>query len=83
MFVKHIYKNYDSAHLFPFLAPRRPASSTIRTAACNTHRGNTLRFEALGFGVRIGIEEQALREGLQGYEDYARRVRWRLVPFVW
>jgi protein-S-isoprenylcysteine O-methyltransferase Ste14 len=38
---------------------------------------------ALSFAVRIGVEEKALREGLQGYEDYARRVRWRLVPFVW
>jgi protein-S-isoprenylcysteine O-methyltransferase Ste14 len=33
--------------------------------------------------VRIGIEEQTLRLGLAGYDDYARRVRWRLVPFVW
>jgi protein-S-isoprenylcysteine O-methyltransferase Ste14 len=38
---------------------------------------------ALGFGLRIGIEEKALREGLQGYEDYARNVPWRLIPFVW
>ena len=43
----------------------------------------TVALVALGFGVRIGIEEKALREGLQGYEDYARRVRWRLLPFVW
>ena len=35
------------------------------------------------FGVRIGIEEQALRTGLDGYDDYARRVRWRLIPFIW
>jgi protein-S-isoprenylcysteine O-methyltransferase Ste14 len=43
----------------------------------------TVPLVALGFAVRIGIEEKALREGLQGYDDYARRVRWRLVPFVW
>jgi protein-S-isoprenylcysteine O-methyltransferase Ste14 len=43
----------------------------------------TVPLVALGFGVRIGVEEKALREGLQGYEDYARRVRWRLVPYVW
>ncbi|MBR1122301.1 isoprenylcysteine carboxylmethyltransferase family protein [Bradyrhizobium lablabi] len=38
---------------------------------------------ALLFGIRIGIEEKTLRTGLEGYDDYANRVRWRLVPFVW
>jgi protein-S-isoprenylcysteine O-methyltransferase Ste14 len=38
---------------------------------------------AFGFAIRIRVEEKALREGLQGYADYARRVRWRLIPFVW
>jgi protein-S-isoprenylcysteine O-methyltransferase Ste14 len=33
--------------------------------------------------IRIGIEEQTLRRGLEGYDDYARRVAYRLVPFVW
>jgi len=33
--------------------------------------------------IRIGIEEKTLRMGLEGYDDYARRVRWRLVPLVW
>jgi protein-S-isoprenylcysteine O-methyltransferase Ste14 len=28
-------------------------------------------------------EERALRAELTGYEDYAARVRYRLVPFVW
>lgn len=28
-------------------------------------------------------EERMLREGLAGYDDYARRVRWRLAPGVW
>ena len=43
----------------------------------------TVPLVAFGFAVRIGIEEKALRDGLQGYDDYARRLRWRLVPFVW
>lgn len=38
---------------------------------------------ALLLGIRIGVEEQTLRRGLAGYDDYARRVRWRLVPFIW
>ena len=38
---------------------------------------------ALGFAIRIRIEERTLREGLPGYDDYARHVRWRLFPGVW
>jgi len=35
-------------------------------------------------GIRIGIEEKdaALRLGLDGYDEYVHRVRWRLIPFV-
>jgi protein-S-isoprenylcysteine O-methyltransferase Ste14 len=38
---------------------------------------------ALLLAVRIQIEEKALRAGLKGYEDYARRVRYRLIPLIW
>jgi protein-S-isoprenylcysteine O-methyltransferase Ste14 len=34
-------------------------------------------------GIRIQIEEKALRAGLEGYDDYAARVRHRLIPLVW
>jgi protein-S-isoprenylcysteine O-methyltransferase Ste14 len=40
-------------------------------------------FFGLLLGIRIGIEERTLRMGLEGYDDYARRVRWRLIPFIW
>ena len=33
--------------------------------------------------VRIVLEERMLRARLPGYADYAREVRWRLVPGVW
>ena len=33
--------------------------------------------------IRIFIEERALRKGLPGYSEYAARVRYRLVPYVW
>jgi protein-S-isoprenylcysteine O-methyltransferase Ste14 len=33
--------------------------------------------------ARIEVEERTLRETLPGYGDYTRRVRHRLVPFVW
>ena len=36
-----------------------------------------------GFALRIGYEEDVLRRELAGYEDYMKRVRWRLVPGVW
>ncbi len=38
---------------------------------------------ALLLGIRIGIEERALRTGLEGYDEYARLVRRRLIPFIW
>jgi protein-S-isoprenylcysteine O-methyltransferase Ste14 len=38
---------------------------------------------AILLGVRIRIEEKALRAGLAGYDDYMERVRYRLVPRVW
>ena len=43
----------------------------------------TVPILTLLLGIRIGIEEQALRSGLEGYDDYARRVPWRLIPLVW
>jgi protein-S-isoprenylcysteine O-methyltransferase Ste14 len=33
--------------------------------------------------VRTAWEDRLLRGELQGYEDYARRVRWRLAPGFW
>jgi protein-S-isoprenylcysteine O-methyltransferase Ste14 len=35
------------------------------------------------FAIRIHIEEQTLRRELQGYNEYAARVRYRLIPRVW
>lgn len=32
--------------------------------------------------VRSIGEEQMLREELEGYDDYTKRVRWRLIPYV-
>lgn len=33
--------------------------------------------------VRTVLEDKTLREELEGYADYARRVRYRLVPGLW
>jgi protein-S-isoprenylcysteine O-methyltransferase Ste14 len=35
------------------------------------------------FGVRAVLEEETLKRELQGYADYARRVRFRLIPGIW
>ena len=43
----------------------------------------TVPIFALLLAIRIGIEEKTLRMGLKGYADYARRVRWRLIPLIW
>ena len=32
---------------------------------------------------RIRNEEQVLEEGLEGYAEYKKRVRWKVIPFVW
>lgn len=32
---------------------------------------------------RIQNEEKVLEEGLQGYADYKKRVKYRMIPFVW
>lgn len=32
---------------------------------------------------RIKNEEQVLTEGLAGYAEYKKRVRYRLIPFIW
>lgn len=32
---------------------------------------------------RIGSEEEFLEKNLEGYADYKKKVRFRLVPFVW
>jgi protein-S-isoprenylcysteine O-methyltransferase Ste14 len=38
---------------------------------------------AIGICIRIPGEEHELRRHLAGYDDYAARVRYRLVPLIW
>ncbi len=33
--------------------------------------------------VRIINEEKVLSEGLEGYEEYKKKVKYRIIPFVW
>jgi len=37
----------------------------------------------LALVVRIGDEEQLLKQELEGYSEYAQKVHYRLVPYVW
>jgi protein-S-isoprenylcysteine O-methyltransferase Ste14 len=34
-------------------------------------------------GLRILVEEQFLRRELKGYDAYTKRIRYRLIPFLW
>lgn len=38
---------------------------------------------ALAFVYRAANEDRFLHENLEGYADYARRVRYRLIPRIW
>jgi protein-S-isoprenylcysteine O-methyltransferase Ste14 len=38
---------------------------------------------AIGIGIRVVGEERMLRQALTGYDDYARQVRFRMVPGLW
>jgi protein-S-isoprenylcysteine O-methyltransferase Ste14 len=38
---------------------------------------------AIGIGIRVVGEERMPRRELTGYDDYARRVRFRMVPGLW
>jgi len=33
--------------------------------------------------IRTSLEDQTLQEELQGYRDYAQRVRYRLIPGIY
>lgn len=33
--------------------------------------------------TRIGNEEKVLEQGLKGYTDYKKKVKYRLLPFIW
>jgi protein-S-isoprenylcysteine O-methyltransferase Ste14 len=35
------------------------------------------------FTIRIALEEKTLRTALKGYDDYAARVRYRVIPLIW
>ncbi len=74
----------------PYAIVRHPLDfgALITMAATSLALGSwwglaTVPLVALGFAIRIRIEERTLREGLPGYDEYARHVRWRLFPRVW
>lgn len=37
----------------------------------------------VGLGLRAVLEERTLAAGLEGYADYLRQVRYRLIPYLW
>lgn len=43
----------------------------------------TMLFFLFVFYFRIRNEEEVLSEGLGGYSDYMKKVKYRLIPFIW
>ena len=36
-----------------------------------------------GIAKRIKNEEKVLEEGLEGYVEYKKKVKYRILPFIW
>jgi hypothetical protein len=61
------------------LKPKTRVLCRIKT--CGKIVRGRARFGALV--LRILVEERFLRRELKGYDAYMKRVRYRLVPYVW
>ena len=33
--------------------------------------------------LRMRNEEQVLEQGLEGYRDYKKKVRYKVIPYIW
>jgi len=74
----------------PYALVRHPmyASATVYLVGIPLALGSYWGFLALGLMLpflvwRLFDEERLLARELPGYTDYQRRVRYRLVPFIW
>lgn len=71
-YVRH--PGYSGAMLFTILSPIALGSMLALIPAVLTAAALTLR---------TALEDATLRKELNGYADYARRVRYRLAPWLW
>ena len=56
----------------------------FQSVATNTFASTMVRIQTDFFmAVRIIGEERMLVNELEGYGDYKKKVRYRLIPFVW
>ena len=60
---------------------RGAVEPSVETAASS--EGALAAVSVAALVVRTALEDRFLRAGLDGYEAYAARVRFRLVPGVW
>ncbi len=74
----------------PYRLVRHPGYAfwSLRTVGVPLLLGSNWAFIVAGlfiamFVVRTGLEDRVLREELAGYDEYADRVRWKLVKGVW
>ena len=64
-----------TATILMFLAAPLVLGSVISFLICLIYPVTT--------AMRIGNEEKVLEEGLAGYKEYKKKVRYRLLPFIW
>jgi protein-S-isoprenylcysteine O-methyltransferase Ste14 len=88
--VVKIQKEHKVASTGPYAVVRHPlyASTVLFCAATALLLGSWWGLIGVALVmaplvVRTAFEDQELQEHLDGYRDYARRVRWRLFPLVW
>jgi protein-S-isoprenylcysteine O-methyltransferase Ste14 len=86
-----VHRGQDVVEAGPYGVVRHPTYTGSLTTllgfglACGTWPSVLVALLAglLGYGFRIHVEERALRETLDGYREYCRRVRYRLVPGIY
>ena len=44
---------------------------------------NIMLFYIPIIALRIKNEEQVLEKGLDGYSEYKKRVKYKVIPFIW
>lgn len=60
---------------------------TVLIHSCGATDSNSFTLPAAAglslWVVRTFLEDRTLQKGLEGYTEYAQKVRWRLIPHIW
>jgi protein-S-isoprenylcysteine O-methyltransferase Ste14 len=93
-FSSHVRIQHDRGHVVvdqgPYRVIRHPgyAGTILYNLGAPILLGSSVAFWigvaiAVLFVVRTALEDRTLRAELDGYAEYARRVRFRLLPLIW